>query len=262
MEDGVGPDGGVRMTVRILLGLGLVLRLVTAAVAGEDALADAGALLALADRDPPAIERARDRLEAELRPRGLAGADPPLLIELSRIWYLHGELRAAANAEKVASFERGKLVGEEAVRRVPGDARAHLWYAINLGRWAEERGLFRSMLALRTLREEAAETLRLDPGLADAHVFAGALAANLPGLAGGDSERAEAHFRRAVELDPRRSRFRLELAQFLIGNDRIEEARPHLAAVLAESQPSDPIFAALRDRPAARRLLGDLGPPK
>ncbi|MGH7805067.1 MAG: tetratricopeptide repeat protein [Candidatus Binatia bacterium] len=226
--------------------------------ADEPAIEEARRILGEAVRDPSAIERARDHLEGTIRGSGAERADPPTLIELSRLWYLHGELRAPAGETRIAAFDRGRTLGETAVRRAPRDAYAHLWYAVNLARWAEERGILRSILELSTVKGEVDETLRLAPDLPDAHVFAGGLARHLPGFLGGDQARAEEHFRRAVALDPRRTRFRLELAELLIELERPDEARIELLRLVGEATPSDPLFAALHDRPRARRLLAEL----
>ena len=246
------------MSLARRLAASLLLAAVVPATAGDDALGEARTILAGADRDPPAIERARDLLERAVAPKGLARADPPLLIELAKTWYLYGELRTSENAEMIAAFGRGRVVGQQAALRAPADANAHLWYAINLARWAQERGILRSVLEIGTIKHEVAEVLRLEPDLPDAHVFAATLAKDLPRFLGGDRAEAEKHYRRAVDLDPRRSRFRLELAEYLIENARPEEARRHVEAVLAETAPSDPLFAALRDRPRAQQLLAEL----
>ena len=229
-----------------------------AAQAQEAPIEEARRILDTADRDPPAIDRARDLLEASMSGSGAEGADPAIVTELSRIWYLFGELRTPAGEASIAAFDRGRTLGEVAVRRAPKDANAHLWYAINLGRWAEERGILRSILELSTVKREVAEMLRLAPDLPDAHVFAGGLARNLPGFLGGDQSRAEEHYRRAVALDPHRTRFHLELAELLIEAERLDEARGELRQVLAEAAPSDRVFTALYDRPRAKKRLAEL----
>jgi hypothetical protein len=97
---------------------------------------------------------------------------------------------------------------------------AHLWYAINLGRWAQAKGFFRAAMALSTVKEEVEVVLRLDPGSVEGHTLAGSLAAELPGLLGGNPARAEEQFRRALELDPRRAGVRVQLARLYVANKR------------------------------------------
>ena len=235
------------------------LLMTTGLRAEEPVIAEARQMLDEADRDPSAIERARDHLERAVAGGGAERADPAIVIELSRLWYLHGELRATDGETRLAAFDRGRGLGETAVRRAPQDARAHLWYAINLGRFAEERGILGAVFELRRVKHEVAEALRLAPDLPDAHVFAGGLARHLPGFMGGDPARAEEHFRRAVALDPRRTRFHLELAEFLLEADRIDEARAELRRVLDEREPSDRLFTTLHDRPRAEKRLAELG---
>ena len=90
---------------------------------------------------------------------------PAALILLARTWFLIGELRARTDDERLAAYERGRDVGRRAVDAAPQSADAHLWYAINLGRWAQTKGFFRAAMALSTVKEEVEVVLRLDPRL-------------------------------------------------------------------------------------------------
>lgn len=200
------------------------------------------------------LEQARDllRAAAEREPT------PDVLAALARAWFLIGEFRARTDADRLTAYERGREAGRRAVAAAPQSEQAHVWYALNSARWAGTRGIMRAVSTLPTLREEAATILRLNPASVEGHTLAGGLAAELPGLLGGDRLAAEAHFRAALEADPRRTGTRVELARLYIATRRYTNAQRELRRVLTESAPSDLPYWTLADVPRARALLESL----
>jgi len=116
----------------------------------------------------------------------------------------------------------------------------------------------RAAAVVPTLREEAATILSLNPASVEGHTLAGGLAAELPGMLGGDRARAEEHFQKALASDPRRTGTRVELARLYIATRRYAEAERELTRVLEEPAPSDLPYWTLSDRPRARALLASL----
>ena len=216
-----------------------------------ESLETARALLATYHQDTAKLEQARDVLTAAVQ----QDPQPAALILLARTWFLIGELRARTDDERLDAYERGRDAGRRAVAAAPQSADAHLWYAINLGRWAQTKGFFRAAMALSTVKEEVDLVLRLDPRSVEGHTLAGSLAAELPGLLGGSPTRAEEEFRRALEIDPHRAGVRLQLARLYIATKRYADARRELRLVLEEPAPSDLPDWTVRARPRARALL-------
>jgi tetratricopeptide (TPR) repeat protein len=227
----------------------LVAALLTLPAAAETPLATARGLLARYHEDLGRIDRAREALEAA------RDDDVDTLVALAHVWFLTGELRAASHEDKLAAYAHGRDVARRAVDRASDHAGAHLWYAINLARWAETKGIFRALAALSTVREESEVVLRLDPDSVEGHALAGGLFLDVPAMLGGDQARAEEHFKRALALDPRRTGVRVELARLYLARRRPAEARRELERVLSEPSPSDLAYWTVRDRPRARQLL-------
>jgi len=207
--------------------------------------------------DPARIDRARDLLEAAVA-RDEAG-DTRILVALSRAWFLYGENRAVTDEARLAAYERGRAVAERAIGQRPNDAEGHLWYAINLGSWAQVKGLLRSLLTLQTIRREVDTVLRLDPDNVDGHVMAGSLDREVPAILGGDKAKAEEHFKTARKLAPHLTGARVELAKLYIKMDRLAEARQELQGVLDEPAPTDRSRWELTEVPQARDMLRSLG---
>jgi tetratricopeptide (TPR) repeat protein len=235
------------------LGLLLVTALAPAALA-QGALDSARPLFARYHEDLRDLERARDLLQtaAEREP------SPEVLSALARAWFLLGEFQARSERDKLGAYERGREVGRRAVAAAPHSEQAHVWYALNSARWAGTRGIMRAVSVLRTLREEAATIISLNPASVEGHTLAGGLAAELPAMLGGDHTRAEAHFRKALEADPRRTGTRVELARLYIATRRYVEAARELERVLGETAPSDLPYWTLADEPRARALLASI----
>ena len=224
-------------------------------VGAQDAVAAARALLAAWHEDPARIDRARALLEA-----AAAGADPApeTLIELSSVWFLAGEFRAGGEPGRIAAYERGAEAARRAVAASSRSDRAHFMLAINYGRLAEIRGVMRAVTLVGTIREESATVLRLNPSNVEGLILAGSLAAEMPALLGGDRVKAEALFKRALELDPHRTGGRLELARLYLAGRRWPEAQRELQSVVDEPAATDIPRWTVGERPRARALLAEL----
>lgn len=219
--------------------------------ADQGPVQEARTLLATYHEDVSRLERARQLLETSTR----RDPEPDALVLLSRVWFLIGDILARIDDERLAAFDKGREAARAAVEAAPRRAEAHLWYAINTGRWAQTKGLLRAALLVSKVREEAELVLRLDPDSVEGHALAGSLAAELPRALGGDTRRAEEHFRRALSIDPHRAGVRVELARFYAAAGRYADARRELTQALEDPAPSDLPYWRIKVEPQARVLL-------
>jgi tetratricopeptide (TPR) repeat protein len=235
-----------------LLALATIAALAAPAIAGAASAAErARALIARYHEDPRRIDQARDLLEGEImRERPVES-----LVELARVWYVYGDVRAVTEEQKLAAGARGREIGERAVELAPRDWQAHLWYAINTGRWGQTKGLVRSLFLLPAVREEVDTILTLNPRAAAGHALAGNVFFEVPPLLGGDRARAEKHYRKGLAIDPAYTVIRVDLARLLIARGRYADARAELRRVLTEHAPTHVADWTVKDRPRARDLL-------
>ena len=239
--------------VRRLVTLLIPLWLVSSSTA-QDPLDGARALLASWHLEGARIDQARALLESEAAARPA----PDTLVELARAWFLTGDVRATSAADKAAAYERGRDAAKRAIALAPRNDHAYLWFALNTGRYAETRGTTTGLTMLPTIREASDTVLRLNPSNVDGLVLAGGILAHVPRVMGGDRAKAEAHFRRALELDPHKTSARAELAELYLAMKRWADARRELQALLDERTPSDLPRWTTREVPRARALLADL----
>ena len=229
----------------------LTLVVTPAAAPGQTPVESARALVARYHEDPAAIDRARDLLQNALARDGQVDT----MVMLSYVHFLYGDVRATTTEDKLAAYDRGREIGKRAVELAPRNPEAHVWYGINTGRWGLTKGVMRSLFLLPTVRQEVEATLALDPQNLRALALSGNVFLEVPGLLGGDREKAEQQFRKALELDPRFTVARVDLARVLIATRRYADARRELQRVIDEPTPNSVADWTVKDLPRARELL-------
>jgi predicted Zn-dependent protease len=75
---------------------------------------------------------------------------------------------------------------------------------------------------------------------------------------GGDRTKAEALFKRALEVDPHQTGGRLELARLYIASKRWRDAQRELQRIVEEPAPTDVPRWTVSEVPRARALLAEL----
>jgi tetratricopeptide (TPR) repeat protein len=240
------------MPGRFALGLfAAALMVAPPIVVAQTPAESARALVARYHEDPTAIDRARDLLEAALaRDRQV-----DTMVALSYAHFLYGDVRATTTEEKLAAYERGREIGQRAVELAPRNPEAHVWYGINAGRLGLTKGVMRSLFLLPTVREQVDATLALDPRNLRALALSGNVFLEVPALFGGDRDRAEQQFRRALEIDPHFTVARVDLARVLIAKSQLADARRELQRVIDERAPNSIADWTVKDLPRARQLL-------
>ena len=237
-----------------LLPLILLALVLAAPVAAQTPVESARALVARYHEDRTNIDKARDLLEAALA----KDRQPETMVMLSYVYFLVGDVRAESADDKLAAYDKGREIGKRAVELAPKNPEAHVWYGINTGRWGQTKGIMRSLFLLPTVREEIDATRALDPKNLRALALQGNVFFEVPRIAGGDREKAEAAFRKSLEIDPHFTNARIDLARVFIANGRYAEARGELQKVLDEKSPQNVADWTVKDAPRARQLLESL----
>lgn len=237
------------MRARLLVGVAVVVA--AASSTAQTPVEAARALVARYHEDATALDRARDLLDAALA----KDRQVETMVMLSYVQFLLGDIRATTADEKLAAYDRGRELGKRAVELAPKSHDAHIWYAINTARWGETKGILRSLFLLPTVKEEIRILLELNPRSLRAHVLAGNVFLEVPGFAGGDRAKAEEHFKKALEVDPRFTGARLDLARVYIADTRYADARRELRRVINETTPTIVADWTVKDAPRARKLL-------
>jgi tetratricopeptide (TPR) repeat protein len=199
-----------------------------------------------------------DEIKAALEKAVQSDAQLDTLLALSQACFIYGDVRAKTQEEKLEAYDRGRRAARRAIELAPKSAPARFWYGTNTGRWAQTKGVMRSLFLLPAVKEAMEAALELDPDYAAAYALGGNIYYEVPGFVGGDLDRSEAMFRKGLELDPHYTNIRVGLARTLLKKGRTADARREAQAVLDEKVPSNPADWAVKDLPQAHALLREM----
>jgi hypothetical protein len=125
---------------------------------------------------------------------------------------------ATSRDERVAHFERGQALAEQAVALDDENAAAHFAIFCNLGEMLRVDGeKITSLLGFRKMMAELDRTLELDPNHLDALSSKGVLLMRLPSLLGGDAPKGQKMLERVLREDPTCITARLTLSEVYAG---------------------------------------------
>lgn len=149
-----------------------------------------------------------------------------------------GRLATGRDA-RLAHFQQGQAVAEQAVATNEQSADAHFALFCNLGEQLRLDGeSLTSVFGFRRMMSELDRALEIDPTHIDALSAKGTLLVKLPGLLGGDSEKGEQLLQHVIKRAPKAVNARLALAKV-----RCERGSHQEAVALA----SDALAIARKD---------------
>jgi tetratricopeptide (TPR) repeat protein len=199
-----------------------------AALAAQGAAQSADALYA--DRESLASAvRAADTwsMEAQQSPDAFEPA-----WKLARACYWLGS-HAAENSRR-RYLEQGIASAERAERLAPDRPEGYFWAAATMGAVAENFGLRAGLKYRKPIRAALERVLQIDPSFMDgsADRALGRYYFKVPSLLGGSKTKAEQHLRASLRYDPESTISHYFLAELLLDQKRVVEARAELQHVI------------------------------
>lgn len=116
-----------------------------------------------------------------------------------------GERAMAASSPKFKEVVTGGGTVEDAVKHVPAEGiECVYWYASNLGRWSHYKGLGAKLGNKDKIKAAMTRAMEIDEKFYHAapHRYFGAFYAIAPSFAGGDMDKSEKEFKKAIEMAP------------------------------------------------------------
>jgi len=168
-----------------------------------------------------------------------------------------GDLSSSKD-DKKTFYDKGKAAAQTAIGLDARCSRCHFWFAANVGRWGQTKGVLQALSLLDDIKNGFSTALKLNPNDHDARLALGKIDEAVPGFAGGSVERAEAAFRDVTKRDPHHTRAMLDLAELLKNEGRKPEARDWATKALKESAPTHRGEHRKFDVPRAKQILAEL----
>jgi hypothetical protein len=157
---------------------------------------------------------------------------------------------------RVAHFEKGRALGEQAVALDDRSAHAHFALFCNLGELMRIDGelSITSVWGFRRMMKELDRTLELSPDHLDALSAKGTFLVRLPSMLGGDKGKGEKLLQYVLQKEPQSINARLSLAKSYCADGR------HNEAILLASEALDLAQAEQQDdfAPEAAKVLAQL----
>ena len=203
-------------------------------------------MLGFAD-DPDALYADRENLASARRavaiwaaaPNGTGAFDAAWKLARACYW-LGGH---APEKERKSFYDQGIKAAQKAATLEPKKPEGHFWLAANMGSMAEASGMMTGLKYRGTIKKELETTRQLDAGFmqGSADRALGRWYFKVPSLFGGSNKKAEAHLRASLTYNPESTVSRYFLAEVLIDERRLDEARAELTRVI--DAPFDPDWA-------------------
>jgi tetratricopeptide (TPR) repeat protein len=126
---------------------------------------------------------------------------------------------------RLAHFQQGQTLAEQAVMMDEHDANAHFVLFCNLGEQLRIDGeSITSVFGFRRMMKELDRALELNPAHLDALSAKGTFLVKLPGILGGDPEKGRQLLQQVIKQEPKAVNARLALAKVLCEHGRHQEA--------------------------------------
>ena len=176
----------------------------------------------------------------------------------SRVYLTLGDQAEPTHTDALKDYEAGKAAGEQAIKINPKGAMGYFWYAANLGRMGQVKGILNSLFMLPTFRKNLDEAYRLAPNEPEVLEAYGEMYNQLPWIAGGSASKAIDYFKRSLKSDPNFTLSMAEMGSAYINDGKYEQAREILEKVMNFETPTYRGDWVWYDKPLAKRLLDSI----
>jgi len=189
---------------------------------------------------------------------------PRLLVQVASTYFDLADDLLTDKGERRVAYEAGASAAKQAFELDESYADAHFFYAANLGSAERLKGITNAALVVRNIKHCAMRAIELNPKHAQALQMMGGLLMELPWFLGGDEKRAQEYLERAIATDGNFTNARILVAKLYIKQDRIDDAKRQLEAVISADNPHYRFAWERAYRPEAERMLKEIvrSPPR
>jgi tetratricopeptide (TPR) repeat protein len=185
-----------------------------------------------------------------------------ILWRLGRAWFFLGQ-EAVDKDSALTNHDQGIIACEQAIATMPERVEGHFWLAVNLALAAQMQRRLNGIMKARRAMRELSRTNQIDSSyhMAGPLRVLARLQHKLPRFLGGDSNRARANYKAAINVAPTNTVTRIYFAELLWESGERDLARAQLQFVLNVPSYPDWAFETDRDKRIAKQMLTKLQLP-
>lgn len=160
--------------------------------------------------------------------------------------------------EKLKSYQSGEEAAQKVIDLEPDVWDGWAWYANNLGRISQLKGVLKSLFLLEPFKKHIFQAQKLSPNNPFILDALGDMYRQLPWIAGGSISKSKEYLEKALKADPDYTLAKLDLAITLLVDGKKEEAKKLLTEVVNATNPSWRVHWLLWEKPKAEALLNNI----
>ena len=173
----------------------------------------------------------------------------------SRAYATMGDYPELTGTDALSDYEVGKRSAEEAIKINPDGEKGYFWYAVNLGKAGQLKGVLNALFMLPEFQKNLDKAYTLDPADPWVLIAYGALYYNLPWIVGGSNFKALHYLKKALAVAPNFTVAMVVMGKVYIQEDKYDMARQILEKVIQCKNPAARADWFMYDLPTARKLL-------
>jgi|YelNatPaOPRAMG01_1025707.scaffolds.fasta_scaffold01248_13 tetratricopeptide (TPR) repeat protein len=178
--------------------------------------------------------------------------------DIARTYLTMGDQAKLTNTDALKDYEAGKEAADKAIKADPSSAMGYFWYAANIGRIGQYKGVLNSLFMLPDFKKylgKAYEINKTDPNILEAY---GEMYYELPWIAGGSTTKALEYLNASLKSDPNFTLSMVIIGKVYIKEGEYDKARKILEKVINYNTPSFRADWLMSDKPLAQKLLDSI----
>lgn len=176
----------------------------------------------------------------------------------ARTYLTMGDQSKPAHTDALKSYEAGQVAAGEAIKADPANAMSYFWYAANIGRVGQYKGVLNSLFMLPDFKKYLGKAYAIDKTDENVLEAYGEMYYELPWIVGGSDKKALDFLNNSLKSDPNFTLSMAIMGKVYIKENEYGKAREILEKVISYKTPSFRADWAMFDNPLAQKLLDSI----
>lgn len=178
--------------------------------------------------------------------------------DIARTYLTMGDQAKLTHTDALKDYEAGQAAADKAIKADPKSAMGYFWYAANIGRVGQYKGVLNSLFMLPDFKKYLGKAYAIDKNNYNILEAYGEMYYELPWIVGGSDTKALDYLNASLKNEPNFTLAMAIIGKVYIKEDKYDEAREILEKVIHYKTPSFRADWALFDKPLAQRLLDSI----